>query len=230
MVIIMEKIKILKYKEVTNRFIDELTQDPNIQLINIEERFPEIEIIVSLHKKRPFYLSWVKGKYPDIVISTTGENLIEVVARLLTKNSYTLCVAESCTGGLISHLLTGLSGSSRYFLMGTITYSNEAKIRMLNVPKTVIEQHGAVHEETAKYMALGVRNLLCADIGLATTGIAGPTGGTPQKPVGTICISVCLHNRSVTKQYAVDQGDREKNKLYFSYLALNLLRTLLEGQ
>jgi len=213
----------------TNRFINDLRQDPNIQIINIEERFPEVEIIISLYKKDPSYLSWVREKYHDIVISTTGENLIEVVARLLTKNSYTLCVAESCTGGLISHLLTGLSGSSKYFLMGAITYSNEAKIKLLNVPKTIIKQHGAVHEETAKYMALGVRDLLYTDIGLATTGIAGPTGGTPQKPVGTICICVCLHNRSITKKYTVDQGDRGKNKLYFSYLALNLLRILLEG-
>jgi PncC family amidohydrolase len=112
------------------------------------------------------------------------------LGELLTVNNLTLATAESCTGGLIAHMITNVSGSSKYFERGLITYSNDSKIGLLNVPEKTIIEFGAVSAQTAKAMALGVRNLAGTDLGLAVTGIAGPGGGTPEKPVGLVFIAL----------------------------------------
>ncbi len=112
------------------------------------------------------------------------------IGQLLIENNLTIATAESCTGGLLGHYLTGVSGSSAYFLGGVIAYSNRIKEQMLGVQSQTLLQHGAVSEETACEMAAGIQKKFEADIGLSTTGIAGPTGGTPTKPVGLVWIGI----------------------------------------
>ena len=134
----------------------------------------------------------VEGKLRTMVetyiYGTDTEELEEVLGKLLAQRNLTLSIAESCTGGLIADRITNVSGSSRYFERGLVTYSNEAKIDELGVPISMIEQYGAVSREVAEAMALGIRTKSGTDIGLSTTGIAGPTGGTPEKPVGLVWI------------------------------------------
>ena len=114
----------------------------------------------------------------------------ERVAELLKKHKHTVATAESCTGGLIAKLLTDIPGSSEYFIEGVVAYANEAKTRLLGVPAELITEHGAVSKQVAAAMALGCRAKSGADFALSTTGIAGPTGGTPEKPVGLIYIGL----------------------------------------
>ena len=124
----------------------------------------------------------------DAVFSTNGDTMEQVIGSLLMKSGKTISTAESCTGGLISRRLTEVPGSSKYFLEGVVSYSNESKIRLLSVPGEMIELHGAVSSETAEAMARGMRELASSDIAVSVTGIAGPDGGTPEKPVGTVFI------------------------------------------
>ncbi len=112
------------------------------------------------------------------------------MGELLHQRGLQLAVAESCTGGLISHRITNVSGSSTYFLGGVVAYANEAKVHLLGVSPETLEKFGAVSFETVLEMASGVRNALTADIGISTSGIAGPTGGTSDKPVGTVWIGI----------------------------------------
>jgi PncC family amidohydrolase len=112
------------------------------------------------------------------------------VGKLLVQRGLTLAIAESCTGGLVSHRITNVSGSSMYFLGGVISYANEAKVHLLGVSPKTLQKFGAVSLETVLEMAHGVRDALSADIGISTSGIAGPTGGTPDKPVGTVWIGL----------------------------------------
>jgi nicotinamide-nucleotide amidase len=112
--------------------------------------------------------------------------LEEEVARLLLSQKLTIAVAESCTGGLICHRLTNVSGSSDYLEMGLVTYSNRSKIELLGVSERIIKEHGAVSEACVRAMGIGVKRLAGTNLGLAVSGIAGPTGGTPDKPVGTV--------------------------------------------
>ena len=120
----------------------------------------------------------VSSRLQDYIFSYGEKTLEEVIAGLLTEKKLTIAVAESCTGGLITNRLTDVSGSSDYLERGLVTYSNAAKISMLGVPAEVIEKHGAVSEETARLMAEGVRKIAGTDLGLSSTGIAGPTGGS----------------------------------------------------
>ena len=114
----------------------------------------------------------------------------EALGRLLRKQRLTIATAESCTGGLITDRLTDIPGSSMYLERGLVAYSNRSKTDLLGVPEAVLEKHGAVSEETARLMAEGVRRLAGSDLGLATTGIAGPDGGSEAKPVGTVFIAL----------------------------------------
>jgi nicotinamide-nucleotide amidase len=122
------------------------------------------------------------------VFAVNGETLEEIVGKMLTDNGKTVALAESCTGGLIGMRLTDVPGSSRYFLEGAITYSNEAKICTLRVPKELLDAHGAVSAETAEAMAAGIREKVGSDYGVSVTGIAGPDGGSEEKPVGTVFV------------------------------------------
>jgi nicotinamide-nucleotide amidase len=119
------------------------------------------------------------------------------LGQALTEQQLTIATAESCTGGLLGHLLTSVSGSSGYYLGGVIAYSNEVKESFLGVRPETLAAHGAVSEQTAKEMAAGVRERIGSDIGISTTGIAGPTGGTPEKPVGLVFIGISTAEETV---------------------------------
>lgn len=158
------------------------------------------------------------------VLSPQGESMEVVVGNLLKINNATIAVAESCTGGLISDMLTNVSGSSDYFLFSGITYSNDSKIKVLGVEKAAIEQYGAVHEETAKQMAVGARKLAGSTYGLSTSGIAGPSGGTENKPVGTVCMGLATPDDVKGFTFNFNFRNRMMNKKIFAYTALDLIR------
>lgn len=149
-----------------------------------------------------------------------------VVGRLLTERHLTLATAESCTGGLIGHRITEVPGSSLYYLGGLVSYSNESKVRDLGVPPEVLEAHGAVSAPCARAMAEGVRRRFGSDLGIATTGIAGPTGGTPEKPVGTVFMALSTEEGTEAKGFRFF-GDRSQVKLMTSQVALDWLRRWL---
>ncbi len=157
------------------------------------------------------------------------EHLTQLAARvgaLLIQKGWTLATAESCTGGLISHQLTNVPGSSAYFIGGVVAYANRVKEELLGVSKELLQTHGAVSAEVALAMAQGIQRLLATDIGLAVTGIAGPSGGTPEKPVGTVFIAITTpKNREV--RHLLSAADREGNKRFSAEAALRLLETML---
>lgn len=154
--------------------------------------------------------------------------LIEVtVGKLLTAQNKTLAVAESCTGGLITHRLTNIPGSSTYLMAGVVAYAYEAKVAALGVSWDTLNRYGAVSEETALDMARGARTRFSASIGLSVTGIAGPGGGMPGKPVGLTYIAVVSEADEIVKRY-VWQGNRIENKEESADAALVLLKNYLE--
>jgi len=160
------------------------------------------------------------------IFSTSGEELEEVVGRLLRAQRKTLAVAESCTGGLLSHRLTNVPGSSEYFLEGFIVYGNQGKIRDLNVSEAKIQNYGAVSAEVAREMATEVRQRAGSSFGLAITGIAGPTGGTPEKPVGLVYTALAWAG-GVEVIKNIFLGKREQVKFQSSQKALDILRRRL---
>jgi nicotinamide-nucleotide amidase len=151
------------------------------------------------------------------------------MGKRLTEAGLTLAVAESCTGGLLGHRITDVPGSSVYFLGGVIAYAYEAKERLLNVRHATLYEYGAVSEETAIEMARGARRALGADIGLAVTGIAGPGGGLPDKPVGTTWVAVSTRDGDWTALHQW-HGNRSENKTTSVDAALRLLLEVLEGK
>lgn len=167
---------------------------------------------------------WAIERLGSAVVSEAGESMEAVVGHLLTAQSATLALAESCTGGLVANWLTNVAGSSSYFLFSGVTYSNEAKMKVLGVRQATLEKYGAVHEETAKEMAEGARQVAGATYGLSTSGIAGPDGGTPDKPVGTVCIGVSTPDRAFGRRLTFRFGKRLMNKKIFAVAALDLLR------
>ena len=168
----------------------------------------------------------LRQKIDHHIFAVDDETLEGNLGEWLKKNKQTVAVAESCTGGLIGHRLTNISGSSEYFLEGAVTYSNQAKQNRLGVDPAMIETHGAVSEPVAKAMAEGIRQKSGSDLGLAVTGIAGPTGGSPDKPVGLTFIAVTGANGTRCEQFRFHQ-DRVRNKERAAQAALNLLRLYL---
>jgi PncC family amidohydrolase len=150
------------------------------------------------------------------------------LGQLLTARRLTLATAESCTGGLIGHRLTNVPGSSAYYLGGIVAYANEIKAAMLNVPWDTLNAHGAVSRETALAMARGVRAALGTDIGISVTGIAGPDGGTPEKPVGTVWIGLSAGDFEDAWRFLWD-GDRLSNKELSAQAALQKVVDYLQG-
>ena len=181
-------------------------------MAEIESRFEQLQKII-----------------PDNIIGYETATLQQAVHNLLTERKKTLAVAESCTGGKIASLFTAMAGASEYFLSGATTYSNESKINILGVSPETIAKHGAVSEQTAREMAEGVRRITGADYGVATTGIAGPSGGTAEKPVGTVWFAVSSADGTyaVMKNSGTDRGqiiDRA------SAYAIELLRDAILGR
>ncbi len=168
----------------------------------------------------------IRRRLGDAVYGIDSESLEIVVAKLLEEKGLTLAVAESCSGGLIGDMLTDVPGISKNFLEGAITYSNEAKIKRLGVKPETIESHGAVSRETAREMAVGITETTGADIGLAVTGIAGPCGGTVQKPVGLVYIAIAMNGEADVDEFRFS-GDRKRIKHSTAKQALDLLRRKL---
>lgn len=151
------------------------------------------------------------------------------VGQALRRRGWRLALAESCTGGLVGHRVTEVPGSSEYFLGGLVAYANEAKVALLGVRQETLAAHGAVSRETALEMARGARRALGAEVGLAVTGIAGPTGGTPEKPVGLTYVAVSTPTAERVERHLFS-GDRSANKAAAAEAGLRLLLASLEAQ
>ena len=162
----------------------------------------------------------------EFVFAEDRRLMEEVVAELLKNQGATVAVAESCSGGFLGHRLTGLSGSSEYFVGGVVAYSNDVKMKQLGVQPGTLAACGAVSEETAREMAAGVRRQLDADFGVSITGIAGPTGGSIEKPVGTVFVAVADHAHAWARRFRFS-GDRARIKEWSTQMALDLLRRRL---
>ena len=155
-----------------------------------------------------------------------AQHLLNQVHSLLIKKAKTVAVAESCTGGLLSKLFTDLAGSSRYFIFGAVTYSNQAKIKILRLPSQLIAKNGAVSAPVAKIMAKNVRRLFKTDFGIAITGIAGPSGGSKAKPVGTVFIAVDAGEKKICKKFLFS-GSRKSIRTQSALKSLELLKKCL---
>ena len=170
----------------------------------------------------------IRSKVGKFIYGTDNDTLEETVGKLLKDRGVTISVAESCTGGLISSRLTNVSGSSEYFERGFITYSNGAKVEHLKIDEDLLIKYGAVSLEVARLMAEGVKAVSGTDIGLAATGIMGPLGGTPEKPVGMVYIGICDDKICTAKEFRFGD-DRLLNKDRTSQAALEMLRRNLLG-
>jgi nicotinamide-nucleotide amidase len=168
----------------------------------------------------------IEKELGNSAFSFRGETMEEVVGRRLTMTGFTLAIAESCTGGLIAQRITSVAGSSKYFIESCVTYANESKVRLLGVDKKLIKEFGAVSQQVARDMARGVRHRAKTDFGLAVTGIAGPDGGTEEKPVGLVYIALADDAHTEHRKLMIP-GDRELVRWRASQAALDMLRRRL---
>jgi len=204
--------------------------DPAEGRVSFRASFPEVSVRVVVHGEpdaAAARLRVVGDRLRDTIgpycYAEGAVTLEETVGKLLREQGLTVATAESCTGGLVTHRLTNVPGSSAYVLGGVMAYSNSAKRDLLGVSATTLDAHGAVSEETAAEMAAGARRTLGADVAVATTGIAGPDGGTPEKPVGTVCFGLATATETVASRYQL-WGTRDWVKLLASQVALEWLR------
>jgi len=171
----------------------------------------------------------IKERIGEFIYGYDEQTLEEMVGKMLQENGKTLSVAESCTGGLVAAKITNISGSSDYFERGVVSYSNQAKMEILGVPRDLLEKYGAVSPEMALAMAQGVRRISKTDLGLSVTGIAGPTGGTKEKPVGLIYIGLADAQKSWVEKFLFGQ-DRMINRERAAQAALNMVRSYFSGK
>ena len=205
-------------------------------LLGFYPHFPENHITISLRGQDDRTVMRELDKAEQEVRSLLGpyifasgvESMEEVVGEKLRNKGLTISVAESCTGGLIGDLLTNTPGSSNYFMGGILVYSNQSKIDLLNVSQEVIEKKGAVSDKTVREMTEGVKKRLGTDIGLAVTGIAGPEGGSREKPVGTVYIGLSTDRETFTGKYRF-WGTRKQIKKNTAMMALDWVRRYLNG-
>lgn len=158
----------------------------------------------------------------------TDDALEVMVGQLLEVRNLTLAVAESCTGGLIGHRFTNVPGSSGYFRGAVIAYANDVKESLLGVRSKTLAEHGAVSEQTAREMAAGVREAVSADVGVSVTGIAGPGGGTGEKPVGLVFVALVAEDVQRAEKHLF-RGNRWTNKMHSADAVFRLLQSYLEG-
>jgi nicotinamide-nucleotide amidase len=192
----------------------------------------EVEVVTRYTpEQREAYAAFVdvvRERHGHRLFSEDGTTVDEQVATLLRTSERTIATAESCTGGLLAARLTERPGSSAYVLGGLVVYDNEAKVRLAGVEPALLERTGAVSEEVAEALAEGARKALGADIGVGITGIAGPDGGTPDKPVGTVCLSVCSAGARLTRRVHLP-GSRADVRDRTTTVAMHLVRRLLQG-
>lgn len=203
---------------------------PDEGKVGFRASFPQISMKISVEgsageaeKKLDELSERVRAKISNYLFAEGDASMEEVVAQLLSHHNIKLAVAESCTGGLIGHRITNIPGSSKFLLADLVTYSNEMKQQLLGVTDATLSEHGAVSEECVREMAAGVRKRAGADVGIATSGIAGPDGGTPDKPVGTVCIALDSEGVKTSRRYQM-RGTRDWVKLLSSQVALDWLR------
>jgi nicotinamide-nucleotide amidase len=201
--------------------------------IGYRAHFPEIEVKVlaraaddvSARALCEKATAEVRKRLADVIYGEGEETFAGVVGRALRSRGYTLAIAESCTGGLVGHMLTREPGASDFLLVDAVTYANSAKTKLLGVDEDVLRGHGAVSSEVAAAMAEGVRRVSGADIALSLTGIAGPSGGTAEKPVGTVYIAVASSKGTIVKHRLLSSfGDRVMIQTLASYAGLQLVR------
>ena len=175
------------------------------------------------------YKARLEAMLPDLIFGYEEESLEKVIGQLLLQQGKTFGTAESCTGGYVAHLITSIAGASDYFPGTVVSYSNELKIKLLGVSPETLDQHGAVSEQTVREMAQGALTALGVDVALAISGIAGPGGGTPDKPVGTVWMAVADQNRTLSQKHVFGR-DRIKNIQMSGTYALNFVRKFLLNQ
>jgi len=193
--------------------------------------FPEVHLSLALVEKNEtaiknifqYLEDEIKRALGDFLFGCDDDTMESVVGEILQNHDKMLATAESCSGGLIGHKITSVSGSSNYFAGGVIAYSNDLKEKLLGVDPGILAEYGAVSSETAKAMAFGIRTKTSADIGLSVTGIAGPTGGTPEKPVGTVFIALSTPDETIDFAYRFS-GDRWQVQEITAVTALDLIR------
>jgi nicotinamide-nucleotide amidase len=199
--------------------------------------FPRIQLRLTvvggpgddLEARLDAHESVVRDRIGHYVYAVGDEGMEETVGRLLREQGLTLALAESCTGGLIGHRITDVAGSSDYFLLGVAAYSNAAKESILGVSRQTLESYGAVSPETAEAMAEGARRAAGTSLGLSTTGIAGPGGGTAEKPVGTVCVGLAWEGGTWSRRYDLGARGRDWIKGMTAQIALDRLRRHLLG-
>ncbi len=227
------KIFGLLENEINQRLKNLEPRDGSVQL-GFYPNFPENHLTVLVRTNQAFRAerfldqleTEIEARLGDTIVARNDQTMEEVVGELLANKKMTLAVAESCTGGLIGHRITSVPGSSAYFEGGVIVYSNRAKMECLGVPRNLLSRHGAVSEKTALAMARGILEKSKADLGLAVTGIAGPGGGTPEKPVGTVWIALASSLGTKAGHYLF-AGRRRQIKALTAYTALDWVRRYL---
>jgi nicotinamide-nucleotide amidase len=170
----------------------------------------------------------LKQLVADVMVVDEDKNMTQVIGDILLKEKKTLSTAESCTGGYIAHLLTSLSGSSQYYLGGAVVYANAVKQSLTGVRAETLEKYGAVSRETVTEMAEGILRETGSDYALATSGIMGPDGGTPEKPVGTVWVGIAGKEETATHQFQF-RFDRQRNIELTANYALNAMRRYILG-
>ncbi|MBI2897655.1 MAG: competence/damage-inducible protein A [Deltaproteobacteria bacterium] len=206
--------------------------------IGYRATFPEIEVKVLARAGTPeeaealcrAATAEARSRLGDLVFADRPARLAEVVGERLRKAGKRLAIAESCTGGLIAHLVTQVPGSSDYFLLGAVTYSNESKERILGVRHETLEAHGAVSAETAAEMATGCLALCDADLAVSVTGIAGPGGGSADKPVGLIFLALADRSGKIVHHQRTLRGDRFRIQMLAAYVALRMVLIACGGE
>ncbi len=192
---------------------------PSIYGVKLKIKYPDEDTLKELE-------TIIKKRLGKVLYSENDEEMEEVFGKILKEKGLTVATAESCTGGLIGDLITRVSGSSNYFMGGIVAYSNDVKVKLLGCSEDSLKKYGAVSEQIAREMAEGVRKVMKTDIGISTTGIAGPTGGTPQKPVGLVYIG--FSDREKTEVIRkVFKGVRQEIKQQAALWALDLARRML---
>lgn len=195
-------------------------------VISLEAFVPLQESSVQTGKLDSVWSDLLSRLPPETVVDSAGASLSETVFRLLQKRQATVAVAESCTAGALGYLLTETPGSSEVFRQGYLTYANEAKTALLGVPADLLQMHGAVSEPVALAMAKGCLGASNADYSVAISGIAGPDGGSPEKPVGLVYIAVASRKKAEAKFFNF-RGDRKSIRWRSAYSALNMLRLFI---
>ncbi|MCF8057025.1 MAG: CinA family nicotinamide mononucleotide deamidase-related protein [Desulfocapsa sp.] len=216
-----------------NREVEKLTLGDDVA-IGYYPVFPDVHLSMiirygdknatKLLAEKTFHL--IENKLGSSIYGKDQDTMESVVGALLLQKNKQFSVAESCTGGLISHLLTSVAGSSSYYLGGVVSYANSMKTTYLGVDKDLLQQHGAVSSEVAEAMAVGIRERSCADISLSVTGLAGPDGGSDEKPVGTVFIGIADELGTHVKRFLFS-GDRHEIQQMAAQTALDLLRRYL---